>query len=389
MPSPAPQPAAPAPAAPKRKSNLTLDILRWLTDAGIEAVPSSFFREEAPAISCLTSVFAVRHIKFGTLTGWSFTSQGKATGSAVVRWLTSAPVPAKVCYVTSNVYAYVEVGDLLVVLDGSVEDQPMDKRTWTVSVYGMPTSMLVQEDWLRSFPKKKASPKKPVVHFLNQNADGSIGTVEADIKSKLTKDEIALLYGEGIQDFHQDVLTRLTRERSGIAILHGPPGGGKTSYIRYLVSCLMAKKRVILVPKSVVDVISTPKFTSFLLGLRNEPSILVIEDAEEAVAASSRANNPATSTLLNMSDGILNDVAGVQVVVTFNCPIGSVDPALLRSGRLIGMREFGPLSAADARRLADAKKLDASRITGPTMLCDVLCAPSAGSKHAHKPAGFR
>jgi hypothetical protein len=379
------------PAKRPKHMNVTLDILRWFKDNGLDLSPSRLRRRAPPGVATTPHGFVgFEHVRLGATVSMSQTPALSAAGSNLIRWLKAAPSAPTVTCATSHVTAYVEVGDLVVYVDGTVDKEPMDKRTWTTTIFGEGQDLLAAEEWIRSYPKMKEQRAKPQVHFITQKMDGSISTTSTEIKRTTLAKDAPALYGEDILPFHDKVLAKLKKDRNGIVLLHGPPGGGKTTYVRHLTSCLMGKKRVIMVPKSSMEVLSTPRFTEFLIGLRETPSVLVLEDAEEVVAASNRAGGPATSTLLNLTDGIVNDVAGVQVILTFNCPVSKVDPAILRSGRLIGMREFGPLSATHARALAASRGLDTSRITGPTMLCDVLAsAPVGVTTTNHAPVGFR
>jgi ATP-dependent 26S proteasome regulatory subunit len=63
------------------------------------------------------------------------------------------------------------------------------------------------------------------------------------------------------------------------------------------------------------------------------------------------------SNLLNIADGFLGDYLRLHVILTTNVPITQFDPAILRPGRLIGIREFRRLNQEDALRLAQVKRL--------------------------------
>ena len=82
-------------------------------------------------------------------------------------------------------------------------------------------------------------------------------------------------------------------------------------------------------------------FTELLLNNRN--SILVIEDAEELILSREDKSNSKLSFLLNLTDGLLADSLGIQIIATFNTDIVNIDSALLRKGRLTCIYEFKPL----------------------------------------------
>jgi hypothetical protein len=81
-------------------------------------------------------------------------------------------------------------------------------------------------------------------------------------------------------------------------------------------------------------------------------SILIIEDAEEAIK-SRKTGGVTVDKLLNLSDGIVSDFLGTQIICTFNNDISLIDEALLRKGRLILKHEFTRLSKEHAQLLSD------------------------------------
>jgi ATP-dependent 26S proteasome regulatory subunit len=143
---------------------------------------------------------------------------------------------------------------------------------------------------------------------------------------------------------------RLNRKNDkGIVLLHGLPGTGKTTYLRYLIGKI--KKRVLFLSNNLAGNIIDPEFVDLLVD--NPNSIVIIEDAENIMM--DRRNNAYSpvSNLLNISDGLLADFLNIQLICTFNSPLAMVDPALMRKGRLIARYEFGKLSIDKAQRLSD------------------------------------
>ena len=376
--------------SPPPKEDHILKAIRYFHEAGIGFVEGSALQAATPPLAYprFHGFNALEHARLGLLAALSETDVFRMRAKELVKWILAAPTPARILRVCAGGILF-ELGDVIVQAKPPKWDDDLDKIRYDVDVYGPADALYQVRDWVHTAVVLKAKRAEPKVHFLRIHSDGSIGLLDAPIKKTTLQKDAHLFYGSDIEEFHTRVLTRLRKDRHGLVLLHGPPGGGKTTYVRHLTSCLMGKKKVIMIPKSSLDLMGTPRFTEFLIGLHAEPSILVIEDAEEVVAASSRASGPSTSTLLNITDGIVNDVAGVQVILTFNCHIGAVDQAILRSGRLIGRREFGPLSAMDARALAASRSLDTSQITGPTMLCDILAQNPAGHVRTSTRMGFR
>ena len=137
-------------------------------------------------------------------------------------------------------------------------------------------------------------------------------------------------------------------------LLHGKPGTGKTTYIRYLINKI--NKNKIFVPPNLTELLSDPGFIPFLM--ENPNSILFVEDAENVLRSREDGHhNQAVSNVLNITDGLLSDCLNIQIVATFNTNIKNIDPALLRKGRLIAQYEFKPLVPERAEKLADSLKI--------------------------------
>lgn len=138
--------------------------------------------------------------------------------------------------------------------------------------------------------------------------------------------------------------------KNGLILLHGIPGTGKTTYIRHLIT--NSPRRVIYIPADSIDIISSPKFLSFLIDYPG--SVLVIEDAESALEQRKGGDSPAVANLLNLCDGLLSDCLDIRVICTFNIDISKIDKALLRKGRLVEKYEFKELNKAEAQLLSDS-----------------------------------
>ena len=164
-----------------------------------------------------------------------------------------------------------------------------------------------------------------------------------------------LNYNQGFDKVHNDIYTALSLNKSkGLVLLHGKPGTGKTTYIRYLIN--QVNKNKIFVPPNLTEMLSDPGFIPFLMN--NPDSILFVEDAENVLRSRDDNNhNQAVSNILNITDGLLSDCLNIQIVATFNTNLKNIDPALLRKGRLIAQYEFAELRPDRAEKLADSLKV--------------------------------
>jgi ATP-dependent 26S proteasome regulatory subunit len=194
--------------------------------------------------------------------------------------------------------------------------------------------------------------------FERKKAKSNISLIRSDMGHLDTEDydlvipqtDIELNYGGSFLKVHETIIETLNKENGkGIILLHGDPGTGKTSYIKFLTS-LVKEKDVLFVPPSMAEMLSEPSIIPFLMDHRN--SILVIEDAERVIADREGNGSPAgVSNILNLTDGILGDCLNIQIVATFNMKREKIDPALLRKGRLIAEHKFENLSVDDTNKL--------------------------------------
>jgi hypothetical protein len=167
---------------------------------------------------------------------------------------------------------------------------------------------------------------------------------------KRMKLDLDLFYEENFKDTDETIRKRLGRKGDkGVVLLHGLPGTGKTTYLRYLVGKI--KKRVLILSPSVADNLMNPEFIELLIN--NPNTVLIIEDAENIIMDRRQSSRSSVSNLLNISDGLLADFLNVQLVCTFNSSITTVDRALTRKGRLIAEYEFGKLGIAKGQQLSD------------------------------------
>tara|TARA_R110002167_G_scaffold98020_8_gene258404 strand:+ start:21750 stop:22946 length:1197 start_codon:yes stop_codon:yes gene_type:complete len=217
-------------------------------------------------------------------------------------------------------------------------------------------------------------PNDDVKFFMIAENRQGLYTQRTTFKSIPIKgDRFDLFYGE---NFPNDILRKfVTDETDNLMLLHGDPGTGKSNLIKHLIT--KSNKKVIYIPPSMLSVISSPGFITFMMDNKN--SILLIEDAEEVLSIQ---RNSATNNLLGLTDGFLKDALQLKVIATFNCKLDDIDPALKRKGRLYYEYKFDKLTVDEGRKLAKFMDLDVE-VNEPMTIAEIFNTDDNSSEGAN------
>ena len=205
------------------------------------------------------------------------------------------------------------------------------------------------DEFIGKLPMKKTEDDEyPMVELVAYDGDSGYYTIESEINSVTI--DLDKNYNDDFKPVYNDIINFIESDsrKSGLIVLNGEPGTGKTYFIRHLIT--NTDKSYILIPPSMATSMSSPDFVTFLI--EHKDSVFILEDCETVIkerTVNDFAN--AVSSLLNMSDGLMSDIFNGKFICTFNADIASVDDAILRKGRCFAKYEFGKLCADKAKAL--------------------------------------
>lgn len=247
-------------------------------------------------------------------------------------WVTPASFKLAT-YVVNNFSRYTFTGSesALVFLDNCIITIFVARGKITVEFIGEPNSVIQARNTFDTNFKKAEN----LIQWV-YNTRGATISVPLNFK-KAIPSAYPWINGS-LEDFFDDYLN----SPACILILIGPPGTGKTTFIKNLIKRSGADAKVAYESA----VISSDGF--FADFIEDDTRFLIMEDADNFLR-SRQDGNDMMHKFLNVSDGLIS-AADKKLVFSTNLPsIRDIDPALTRTGRCYAIVEFRPLDLEEAK----------------------------------------
>jgi len=193
-------------------------------------------------------------------------------------------------------------------------------------------------------PKKHRKGVLDVLNVIYENSKSKFLAVQGSngLWFKVSKYHNLTVHSELILELQRDIDKFLGEESYYLAnnknwtrtyLLHGPPGTGKSSIIRTVFG-------------KYDKLVFMPNFSSLTAEPLHQDSFILLEDFDRE--SKKKEYKTGISTLLNYFDGICSPHGSI-IFITAN-DISSLDPALLRPGRVDKIIEVGYLTNEDKRK---------------------------------------
>ena len=150
------------------------------------------------------------------------------------------------------------------------------------------------------------------------------------------------LKGETLESYYD----RYMASSANILLLIGPPGTGKTTFIRGLLAHTNSSA-IVSYDAAILD-----KDGFFARFIESDDNVMVLEDSDAFLKPRSDGNTM-MHRFLNVGDGLVT-TKGKKMIFSTNLPsVRDIDSALTRPGRCFDIVEFNQLSYGEAKALAE------------------------------------
>lgn len=207
------------------------------------------------------------------------------------------------------------------------------------------------------------------VNKINSIGLSNTGLELERVETKIDLDTVESFYNSKTIKEVNKLIKKIKKSQTGLSILYGERGTGKTSIIHHLASKL--DRIVIFIPNNMIEhTINNPEFRKFIK--KYNKVLLVLDDCEMSFNEYFVKSNFIVNNLLQLVDGFLSDTIDLSIVTIFNVEDEEeIDHNLLNSNNLIDIIQFDKLTESEANELSEHIG-EKTRFKSNTKLIDVV-----------------
>lgn len=251
------------------------------------------------------------------------------------------------------------------------DDESSSYLSYHIHSTHVSVQLIGDDEFVKTYEKQFAEDFDFVTNQIEwiYSADGS--SIEIPLRhDRMPVEEMyPFLEGQSLGEFYDNYM----HSSASILLLIGPPGTGKTTFIRGLLQHSEASA-IVSYDAGVLE--KDYVFANFIEG---EKSVLVLEDADMFLKARSEGNTM-MHKFLNVGDGLVT-TRNKKLIFSTNLPsIRDIDPALIRPGRCYDILHFDELNQEQAEKLATRVGTKLNRARDKWSIADVFFEQNTNSK---------